>query len=263
MELFKIRSSACHHIVGGAINKPTEKQLMRINELQAKEKRTINQDLELSDLLKKRDFPQPLSVGAMTYCKEWLKQQVYGRTKEFSNKYTEKGNICEPEAIDLVSKVRNLGMVSKNELSYDNAYLTGTPDLVLANEVADIKNSWSVWTFPTFEPELPNDDYYWQMQCYMALTGKKIATVNYCLIDAPEEFIDREARSVSYKAGFSEVEIELYDEVYAKMTYADIPDELRVKTYQIDRNDDHIQKIYHRVEMCREYIHSLIKQYGL
>lgn len=260
MQLFKIRCSDIGKIMGGAITKPTEKQLQRMKELQCKKSTnniTQKQIIELEQLIEKRDSKPNLQAGAKTYCEAWLKEQLYGRTKTFSSKYTEKGIECEQQGIDLLAEMMGYGMVLKNTEWKQDEHITGTADVVLATHIDDVKCPYDFSTFPLFETELPNQDYYWQMQGYMAIYDKQTSAVNYCLIDAPEEMIDREARSVSFKAGFSEVEAELYDEVYRRMTYGDVDKELRFKRYPVSRNDEHIAAIRQQVELCREYIKGL------
>lgn len=256
MQTFKIRCSSVGKIMG-SVNKPTQNQMNTIAELEAKEKLTTRQQETLMSLVAKRDQKPELSAGAKTYCQNWIKEQLYGRRQEFSNKYTEKGNLCEPSAIELVAEVMGYGMVSKNEDFFENDFMLGTPDLILSDSVEDIKNSWSCFTFPLFETEVPNSDYFYQLQAYMALTGKSKAALNYCLIDAPEELIDREARFVSLKAGMSDVDMELYDEVYKKMTYSDISNDLKLKRFEFDRDDSVIDAINTQVVLCREYIKQI------
>lgn len=257
MQLFKIRASAIGKIMGGS-TKPTDKQLARIAELENKPKLTDKQAIELNELIAKRDMRPMLQQGAKTYCEQWLKEQLYGRSIEFSRKYTEKGIECEQQGIELLSEMMGYGMVSKNEQYFENDYITGTPDIILPDVVDDVKCPWLFSTFPLFETELPNADYAWQIQGYMDLTGKHRGSVNYCLVDAPEHLIDREARNVSYRAGFSEVDMELYDEVYRKMTYADVDKKYRFKRFDLVRDDKAIQAIYTQVELCRGYINKLI-----
>lgn len=242
----------------GGNSKPTDKQLIRLAYLEAKDTRTALQDAELADLLIKRDAKPSLLDGAKTYCKTWLKEQLYGRTKSFSNKYTEKGIECEQQGIDLYAEMNGLGMILKNTEWKSDEHIMGTADVVLFDHIADIKCPYDFSTFPLFDTELPNKDYYWQLQGYMALYNKASASVNYCLIDAPDEIIDREARSAAYKSGMSEVDADLYDEVYRRMTYSDVDKSLRYKRYNIDRNDADIEAIRTQVELCRAYINSLI-----
>lgn len=255
---FKIRCSQIGQIMGGALTKPTEKQLARIEELTNKPKvRTELQEKELQELILKRDSQPQIQAGAKTYCQEWVKEQIYSKTKEFSNKYTEKGIQCEKEAIDMVAEVMGYGFVAKNEKHYEDADLTGTPDLVVADAVEEIKNSWSIYTFPLLAETIPDTDYFFQVQGYMALTNKSKAAVNYCLIDAPVELIDAEARRACYKAGMAEVDMELYDEVAAKMTYAGIQLPLRFKRFEFIRDDNAIAAIRTQVELCRMYISTI------
>ncbi len=258
---FKIRASKSGEIMGD-IGKPTPKQLALLAQLQAKEKRTANQDETLAELIKKRDAKPNLQVGAKTYCQMWLKEQadMYNRVRQFSNRYTEKGVLCEPSAIEMLGKYMDYGLISKNEKHFEDADLTGTPDVLLPHIVEDVKNSWDFGTFPLFATELPDSDYYYQLQCYMALAGRNKAAVTYCLIDAPNEIIDQEARRQWYKAGGSgsEVDFDLYDEVAAKMTYANIPMELRIKRFEFDRDEAVISTIRGQVKLCREYINETL-----
>lgn len=264
---FKIRCSAIGKIMA-ATGGITETQLATLAELQKRKVEhkaqvpgvrplTLNQENTLAELIAKRDAPPQLSAGAKTYCEQWVKEQLYGRHSEFSSKYTEKGVQCEPAAIEMIADRMGYGLISKNEQHYEDDDITGTPDLVLPKIIEEVKNSWDCFTFPLFEDEIPNSDYPLQVQGYMALTHKNKAAVNYCLIDAPEELIDREARFASLRAGFSEVEMELYDEVKAKMTYAGIPIQLRHKRYEFDRDDAVIATIRRQVKLCREYIATI------
>jgi hypothetical protein len=258
MRQFKIRASAAGRIMG-EVNRPTQKQLDRLAELEAKQTRTAKQDEELTALQAKRAAKPELSKGAKTYCELWLKEQLYGRRQEMSNKYTEKGIACEPDGINLTAEAMQYGFISKHEGRESNEYFEGECDLLLSETVEDIKNSWSCFTFPLFATELPESDYFYQLQVYMKLYNRNKAAVNYVLINAPEEIIDREASFISRKAGFSEVDMELYDEVRSKMTYDELPVHLRFKRFEFDRDDNVIAQIEQQVVLCREYIGELMK----
>ena len=261
MQQFKIRSSKAIEILGD-VNKPTAKQLQTIDELSNKDKLTDNQRVTLNELIAKRDAKPELSVGAKTHCKSWLKKQleIYGRTRDFSNKYTEKGILAEPEAIQIVAKRQGYGTVSKNELSFENEYITGTPDLITTDWVDDIKNSWDTDTFPLFEPQLPDKDkkYEWQIRCYMELTGKGNGAINYCLIDAPEGLIAQQARKQSYLAGYEEENYEIYAECKQKLTYDDIPMDLRHRRYEFKHDPAAIRQLIEQVKLCRIYINNVL-----
>lgn len=196
-----------------------------------------------------------LPVGAITYLNKWVTEQLYDRTKTFSSKYTEKGNDCEESSINLVADEYGWGLVSKNDEHFENKWMTGTPDLILSDRVVDLKNSWDCFTFPLFGKL--NSDYEWQVQCYMELTGKENASVIYCLMDAPAELVEREAKNLSYQAGYSELDFDFYEQVKQSMTYSHLPNTLRIKRFNVEKSDKKIQQIKDRVELCRKYISEL------
>ncbi len=191
---------------------------------------------------------------AKSYLESWVKEELYRRRKEFSSKYTEKGNKCEASSIDYASEQFGWGLVAKNEQHFTDEYMTGTPDIILADSVEDIKNSWDCFTFPLFDTDIPDKKYYWQGQVYMALTGKQTFGLVYTLMNAPDYLIEQEARR---SADWGEVEAELYDAVRERMTYDELNSELRIKRFQIARNDEDIERIRIRVQEAREYIRTL------
>jgi len=197
-----------------------------------------------------------------TYCETWLKEQLYNRRKEFSNKYTQKGLIVEDNSLDFVADQLKLGMLIKNEQFFENDFMTGTPDAILKDLIIDVKNSWSWDTFPLFESEIPNKDYYYQAQCYMELTGKKRFKLIYVLSDTPDNLIVQAVRSYVYQNGLDEIDVDLYDLFVAKMTYSDVPDTLKIKVYEIEYDELIIEAIRKRVEDCRLYISELLIKIG-
>jgi len=71
----------------------------------------------------------------------------------------------------------------------------------------------------------------------MALTTLKKAKLVYTLMETPTDLLNQ----------WTDVPYE-YDNLEAKY---------RIKVFEVERNDDDIQKIYDRVEECREYIKTL------
>lgn len=199
-----------------------------------------------------------ISKTTQSFLEIWIKEQVYNRTKEFSSKYTEKGIDVENKSIEFASKMLNLGMIFKNEKQFSNDYMTGEPDIILHDMVIDVKNSWDCFTFPLLDTDIPNMAYYWQLQGYMALTGKQKAKLIYVLSDTPRHLIDDEIRRQGWKMGFIEIPVEFEAEIINKMTYCEIPDSLKIKEYDIERNEADINLIYEQVEKCRKYIDSII-----
>jgi len=199
---------------------------------------------------------KPLPVGAKTYCRTWLIEQLFDRKKGFTSKYTDKGNICEDASIKFLSDYFLIDM-KKNEEFFSNDFMQGTPDIFVDDDcVWDVKNSWEPSTLPLFDTK-PNKGYWWQLQSYMALTGRTKARLVYTLMDAPPELITDEARRASYKSDLSAQE--LLDYYTAQMTYSDVDTDLRIKYFDFDRDDKAIEQIKERVGMCQVYINELLK----
>jgi len=255
---FKIRCSAIGHIMTNAKGSVTEKQFLEIDNLKSKDKLTEKQTERLNELTYKRDNPE-LSETAKSYCRDWLKSKLYKRKLEFTSKYTDKGLIMEDESIDFVGEMLGIGLLFKNENKAEDDFMTGTNDIDVPNLVIDIKNSWSWETFPTFENKIPNIMYYWQLQGYMNLYKKPKGKLIYVLSDTPQHLIEREARNYCYYNGYGELDMETYNEFHRKLTYKDVPDELKIKIYDIERNDQDIQAIKDRVMLCGKYINHLIE----
>ena len=127
----------------------------------------------------------PLSKTTESYLQEWLKEQIYGAQNFKGNKFTQKGLDVEDESINYVMEELNYDFLVKNEDSFENDFLTGTPDVLTDDLVIDMKNSWDMFTFPLFEDAIPTKAYYYQLQGYMALTGKTKAKLIYTLMDTP------------------------------------------------------------------------------
>lgn len=191
-----------------------------------------------------------------SYLKQWLKEQEFNRKYEFTSKYTQKGLINEDESIDFIADHLNYGMLMKNEDFFQNDFMQGTPDIILKDHIIDVKNSWDVFTFPYYDNEV-NQDYYWQGQVYMALTGKTKYKVIYTLTNTPVNLITKEAYFWCKNNGFDELDEDVYNSFLKKMTYDDLPDEKRIKIFEFDRNDKDIILIEERVKECREYLETI------
>lgn len=253
---FKIRASACGHIMGGVIGL-TESQEKEYNTLVNKDSVTTKQGEKLALLITKKQNPE-LPAGAKTYCKDWLKGQLYNRRKEIHSKYLNKGNDVEDQSINYVAEKLGYGMLFKNSKQFSNDFMQGEPDVILSDTVIDVKNSWDFTTFPLFETEVPNMDYYWQGQQYMELTGKKKFKLVYTLIDTPEYLIEREFNSYCWLNNIDQDQ-DIYDDFVARMTYPDVDDSLKIKVFDFEYNESDVKDIYTRVEMCRDYIIELSK----
>jgi len=199
-----------------------------------------------------------LSKTAQSFCQTWLKEQLYNRRNEFSSKYTQKGNEVEDNSLDYIAEQLDLGMLLKNEEYFESNFLTGTPDAILKDYLIDVKNSWDCFTFPLFETEIPNKDYFYQAQCYMHLTNRKSYKLIYVLSDTPNHLIEKDAYWWCKNNGYDELDGDIFEQFVDKYTYKNINDKLKIKVFNIEYDESVIEAIYDRVAMCREYIEQLL-----
>lgn len=177
-----------------------------------------------------------LSKTVQTFAQDWLKERLYGVKKSFSSKYTEKGTTMEDEAIEMAINWLDLPVLTqKNEKHFEDDYFMGTPDIILDNEVIDIKCSWDCFSFPLFEEELPEKLYYSQVQAYMELVGVGKARVVYVLVNTPEDVAPWED----------------------KHDYNDVDPNLRYKEFSFDYDPDHVEFLQGQVRKVRNYLKTL------
>ena len=213
-----------------------------------------------------RSKNEKLSETCKTRIEEKFLEDKFGIKKEFWSKATDKGTTEEPISIELA--VRQLGLfgAQKNEETFESDYLIGTPDIIYGDCVYDIKTPFSGSTFPFFQTELPEKAYMYQVHGYMELTGLRKAKIVYCLVDAPANTINDEIRRQVWKMlpnpkykDLSESEIEdiAEEKVLSQMTFGHIPDELKVRVFDVEYNPETVKAIYSRIDECREYYKEL------
>jgi len=198
-----------------------------------------------------------LSQTAKTYVEEQVLLAKYGIVKTFNSRYTDKGNLVEDESIKLASDVLDLGFILKNDEHFSNDWVMGTPDVNTDDILLDVKSSWDATTFPFFATEIPTKDYFYQLQGYMWLTGKQKSLLVYCLVNTPLDMVQDEIRRAHWNANLLEESLDLIDEVQKRHNFDHIPDNRRVKVFEVERDDEVIEQIKERVELCREYYETL------
>jgi hypothetical protein len=182
-----------------------------------------------------RSKSEALSKTTKSYIQEWLASEIYGVRKQIKSKYLDKGNRVEDAAIDYAADALGWLFAIKNEEYFEDDYFCGTPDVILEDTIIDIKSSWDCFTFPLFEEEIPNKDYFYQLQVYMHLTGKRKAQLCYVLMNTPEDLT--------------------FDE---PIDYTEIDSKYRIKTFDIDYDPEIIDKLQEKVILSRQYIKELI-----
>ena len=206
-----------------------------------------------------RSKKEVLSKTTTTYLKQLSIENVFGRKKEFTSKYTTKGIEVEDKSIRLAEKVLDLGFIWKNEESFENDFITGTPDVITDDVIIDVKSSWDLFTFPHHDKELKNNMYYYQLQGYMWLTGKKTSYLCYCLVDTPDSIIEHEIRKKHWNKNAIEEIPEIRDFVEKNHKYDDIDNKLKIKSFKIDYDENVIEEIKQRILECREFYNELVE----
>lgn len=184
----------------------------------------------------------PLSVGAKTYIRELVAQDIFSVEFEASSKQMEKGIACEPESIGLLNRVRGLRL-TKNTERKTNAWLTGECDIYDAERSRghDLKTSWSIATFPITTADCEDKLYFYQMQGYMDLWGADEWSVDYALVDTPERLI-----------GYEPLQLHLVSH---------IPEHLRLTSWVVKRDQAVIDLMHTKVEHARAYYREVLREF--
>ena len=183
-----------------------------------------------------------LSVGAKTYVRQLAAQEIFGVDFHVSSKHMEKGIEVEDLSIALLNQVRGLDL-QKNSERRTNGWLTGECDLYDANRRRghDIKSSWSLQTFPILEEDCIDKLYEWQMRGYMVLWDAEEWSVDYAMIDTPDRLIGYEPISMH--------------------VVGHIPQEMRLTSWNLQRDRSLEEKMFDRIEHARRYYAEVIANF--
>ena len=140
-----------------------------------------------------------LGKTAKSYIEKLFKENEFGYVESISSKYLDKGIQMEDVGIQMASEVLGWDFVVKNTERFNNDFITGEPDILTDNLLADIKCSFNLGTFPMWDIEITNKMYYWQMQSYMMLTNKETSELVYVLTNTPFEIVEDEVRREHWK----------------------------------------------------------------
>ncbi|QLD33205.1 translocation protein TolB precursor [Mannheimia varigena] len=189
-----------------------------------------------------------ISDTAKSAVREIAKYDLFGYQSFDGNKYTEKGNQLEEQAIKLSGFTRGL-VLKKNTERRDNGIINGECDIYVPSRklIIDTKCSWDIGTHPFFRDEAEakaiKAGYDIQMQGYMWLWGCEEAQVDFVLFPTPLDLIGTYERT--------EKLIDLVEQ---------IPQQKRITTVTIKRDEVIIAKIQERVEAARKYYDKLIQE---
>jgi hypothetical protein len=238
-----------------------------------------------------RSKSETLSETTKTHLVDVYVSKKYNRFTELNSKFLDKGNEVEEDSITTVSRITK-DFFTKNVTSLKNEFIQGTPDLFKgesiknADVIRDCKSSWDIYTFNRAIAKALDPKYKWQGTGYMALTGATVCFIDYCLNNTPFHLVDRELRMESYKHESGDVPtwIKLQiiaNHVYDKKTFdeyltrlgieatdenskavvndfVEVPFAERHYSFEFDRSDADIEKMYARIRECRAFMNENI-----
>lgn len=277
MKEFKIRCSAITEILSEPQKTKTVYSIGGKEITTAKYNKIVDQVLLTGDFtplsmvkVEAVEVNESISQGAKTHCEKWIKRNVYGRGENVSNKYISKGLKTEEDGLNLIVKVLKLGMIYKNEERKEDEFKTGEIDFKDKGIIYDNKASYTLDTFPLFEKKL-DPKYYGQMQGYLDLEGLEKGKVCYTLVDTPIDILkneikwiesddDKQSKAINHVFTvdyWNEVKETLFP-MAKKIDFISIPDEKRVKVFEVTKDIDYVNNINIKSKLCKKYIQELL-----
>ncbi len=185
-----------------------------------------------------------LGATAKSLIEEIALKNKYGYEEPLITDDIMKGLLCEQDGIALVQKVEGGEFRIKNDEKFENAYISGTPDIILSDKVEDIKCSSTLKTFLNADS---SKIYWWQGQAYMWLTGIKKFSLRYCLVPTPTEIVVEQKKKWYYKFNCDETN-EDYIKISTQIEHNNdiihsIPLEKRVKSFHFEFDESIVEKV--------------------
>jgi len=231
-------------------------------------------------LQKKQSGEDELPSGAKTHLDDIFRSVFWKRRRHLTNKYLDKGLLCEQDILDLASKADD-DFYIKNDEHHENEYIQGSWDNYSV-KVRDTKANYDLKTFD--EAEL-SSLYAWQLKGYSFMIKEKYnldyypsAELIYGLVNNPLHHIQNETTRQFYANGNPSDDDENWQEIkrqiernmiFDKELFVrdyphhifeneiwqyDIPAQFRLKKFEVDTTQDDVDHIKRRVMMCRVYL---------
>lgn len=203
---------------------------------------------------------------SVTTQKELIKiynRAKYGRKKEIVTAAMEKGKLVENDSIAMYSRLEGR-LYYKNDEELENEWFTGHPDvfagdnILNADEVDDIKNSWSLDTFTPQLIEAVDRTYICQLNVYYDLTGARKGNLVRTLMDCPPEVLEGEKYYLLRSMNVATEENTEYKKALAELvknlTFPDIPPEERLIKIPVPYDEELIEKMKAKVPVFRKWL---------
>ena len=288
-ELKLLRCHTLGSLMTGAKHKLTanqSKELERLAGLRSAGKLTVKQTQTLADLESKRDAPDELSKTVKKILLQYIRWVKYNKQNKLSNKYTEKGIEVEDDSIALISLLHKK-YYKKNTKRYNDGTISGEMDIDAPDLIIDAKSKWDCDTYDSQDGM--DTEHFYQGLGYCRLRNKRKFGVAYTLVNTPESLILNAFTSAYYKRGAvdltdqdkAEIAINMvftntwfdkdeegkvikrndYWEVLksahfptAEIEFVEIPDEKRLKYYEVEYTDQDFELLDNQLQKCIDYI---------
>lgn len=220
MKLNHIHCSALHRLLTSAKSIDDALLTPELAEIKAKRKRTDEEQSALDLAL-----AATLSATAKELVEEMLIQQKYGVRNFKGNKYTEKGNIVEDDAITFLMQHEGI-FADKNTERLSDGVVTGEWDIFYNRVVYDTKCPWDFFTMPKtqkkVESAVKDSGYDIQQIGYMRLLkhhGREVshAEIKYTLMPTPQGLL------------YASDDLDLHTDFVESL-----PPEKRIRTHRVD-----------------------------
>jgi hypothetical protein len=147
-----------------------------------------------------------LSAGGKTHVRELVREAIYGfEPADLETRPILKGRAVEAECIEMLARLTGRPMVKNTERRM-NGLITGECD-VFDRQIRhgrDVKAPFSMATMPIVLADCYDSGYEWQMQGYEILWDADTWSVDYMLVDTPEDLIGYEPQHLHFVSHIQE-----------------------------------------------------------
>ena len=265
------RCSAISKMMASSKENPplTDKQVIELAELEARETRTEKMNLRVAELVEKRTRSADVvlsdtCIGYLVEAYAWETERMFSVTKEMDVEYFERGKKTESESIKLLSEV-DKEQYLKNDERFYNDFLSGIPDVLTITEeftakaIRDIK---STKDYPTFLYKIhkgvdPGNAE--QLQGYGDILECGDLGVAFTLPTMPKEQREGYAYKLAMKMGCATQESPEFKKAWAELERSMVFDHMPAskRVYKIPVAPFTLSEkeaVYERVKHCREWL---------
>lgn len=181
----------------------------------------------------------------------------------------EKGEIAEPDAIQLLSKIDGVEY-KKNDKLYSNKFFKGIPDILImdGDKIIGVKDVKIPLDLPNFLERVDGDylrEDAWEMRGYLDILGLSEGEICYCLVNLPAAYRKKrldEHRTRMELLGYEPSRIKKrLKQIERSMVYDYIPEELRVKRFKVERKGYFTGQMRKRVGLIRSKLQLLHEKF--